>query len=140
MSGAVFAGGYAPNNKVMKYTAAGTAWVVIATDGVGYASLAAMATAGKKAWPGFKDTDGDVGMFLQSMTIVAESGAGAAGSGLYVAINKGATFSSLANDAARDDAADFIPAGGTRTYNGPVNNVWIRKVTGADEVSIVGYF
>ena len=62
-----------------------------------------------------------------------------AGAGCYVAINRGAEFSSLASDAARDAVSTVIPTGVLLTWPGfspisivPVSNVWVRLKTGTD--------
>lgn len=123
-----------------KYTG-GTTWVVLAINPTtyavtGYASLALLNAAGARAFPAL-----DPGMFAAHLVLQTEDNSdnAVAGAGCYVAINRGAEFSGLASDAARDAVATVIPTSVILTWPAwnpvsviPVSNVWVRLKTGTD--------
>lgn len=121
-----------PNHSILHEAVSATTWAVIATDGTAHATLAAMATAGKKPWPGV-ELGNMSGVIL---TLRSETGAGADGSGFYYVVNQDdAKFGSLANDGLRDNLAALVSGSGqTRDIEGPIRNIWRRKLTGTDEL------
>ena len=124
---------------VVHVTTNATTWGVVAEDGTLYTTLALLAAAGKSAWPNLTD-----GEHPESIELSCENGSGAAGAAFYFARNKGAAFSSLANEGLRDNQGDLLYGSGQKESIPGVNfrlgtfvptyNIWVRKTTGGDEV------
>jgi hypothetical protein len=135
--GAVFNSRYAPNPLEVKEANAVTTWIVLASDGVGYASLALLAAAGKKPYPwAYGSTPGldqGSGMWLQTLTLLAEGAAGAAGSAFYYAVDR-------ATQPANDLPGVLVVAATTVEIIGPLWNLWIRKTVGTDDVNLYGKY
>ena len=120
-----------PNHKVLHEAVSATTWAVIATDGTAHATLAAMATAGKKPWPGV-----ELGNMTGVILTLRSEAAGVDGGAFYYAVNRDdASFGSLANDGLRDNEAALVSGSGqTRDIEGPIRNIWRRKLTAGDEL------
>lgn len=119
--------------KVVHFSEAEATWNVIASDGVGYATLALLLAAGKVPWPGGDLVKLSIGTTLG---ISSEDANGNNGDDFFFAVNKGdADFGDLANDGLRDNLAQRCAAGGqVRHRPGRIMNVWVRKLTAADEL------
>ena len=119
------------------FTTSTTAWRILASDMTGYDSLALLLADGKTPYPGL-----DAGMHPESLIVRTEDGSGADGAAFYVAFNRGADFAALANDGLRDNEGHLISGSGQQFIRGgrgiitfrTLWNVWIRKLTGANEV------
>lgn len=108
-------------------TQSSAAWSIVASDGVLYATLAALTAAGKKPWPGL-DPPNSVAWFSLS---TADSTGIAAGGAFCYSYNT----TTAPTDTAR---SVFVPAGQSRILPGPVSALWIRKVTAGDILQIMG--
>lgn len=136
---------YAPNQLVRDdlYTT-DTKWHVVAMDGTGYTTLALLLAAGKTPYPfGNSTTPGlDPGHFLQGLIVRSMvAGTGADGSAFYIAVSRGAAFSSLASEALRDQQSLLVSGGGQMFgYDGGLWNVWVRKTVASDEIILQGSY
>lgn len=121
----------------VRFTTNTTAWVVLATDGTGYASLSALSAAGKTALPGRVQTQ------PADIIVHCENGSGSPGGALYVAFDKGAAFAALGSDELRDQEAIPLASGLSLSKDVlrpdshfALYNIWVRKTTGTDEAVI----
>jgi hypothetical protein len=115
-------------------------WVVLATDGTVYGSLALLTASGKLPWPRSYTLAGVIQPGLEQNTglgsLLAQTDAGGvAGSGFYLEYN-------LATAPATDNPATFTPAGGTYAIDdvGTLNNVWVRLLTASDKLRLTVRF
>ena len=115
--------GYAPNKLPAINTANSTAWQLIASDGTGYATISGLHTAGKKCYPREVLPPG---CNAQALEVSADNGSGAPASEILIAVN-GPTAGS-------PTAWTIIGSGGGQRFDGPINNVWIKKSVGTDQV------
>jgi hypothetical protein len=118
---------YLPNQRILHAITNVTTWQMLATDGVGYATYAALVAAAKTPWPGL-----DPGCDLQQLTYRSEDGSAAAGSAFYIAFNR--------TTAPTDDQAELVTTPDLPPVPGPIRNVWIRKTAGTDEVILAGRY
>ena len=126
-----FIQGYTPNKKVVTDTDhTDTAWRAVATDGTAYTTLALLVAAGKTPFPGL-----DPGVTLATLLARSIAPAGPSdGSAFYIQFNS-------ATQPGSDNAAHFVSASGqTITFQGPFNNVWVRKTVAADNVVLEGAY
>lgn len=123
--------GHAPNKIELNFAAGVATWVVISTDGVGYASLAALFAANKVPWPRSNGTVGlDPGMMLQSLTASTFNGT-TDGSGFFLVVNS----------ANAPTNAEFVSGGGQKfTQAGQVWNVWVKLTDGTDTLALLGQY
>lgn len=118
-----------PNHKRAAFSASSTVWQLIATDGTGYATFAALYADGKFPFPNL-----DPGARLNGgLQITADNGSGGGNSEMFYAVNV-ATAPSTA------DAYSPIPAGGGIHEDGNVQAVWVRKSVGTDVAYLHGTF
>lgn len=118
---------YAPNQRILHGVTSNTTWQILATDGVGYATYAALIADAKTVWPGSPD------VMLQYMNARSENAAGADGSPFYLRINTIV--------APIDNEAELISGNGqTVPIPGPIRSVWVRKLVAADEVILTGRY
>lgn len=107
-------------------------WIVLATDGIGYPSLAAIAAAGKKPWPTsyLPGQPGiDEGMHSMLGTLTAQSdNAGAIGSAFYIETN-------LASAPVSDNPGALVTTS-FLTDASDLRNVWIRKTAATDKIRL----
>jgi hypothetical protein len=125
--------GNMPLNKlpIVKDSNAVITWFILASDGTGYASYAALLAAGKTAWPAMPDQ----GMFLNTATVRSEGASAADGSPFYVAPNFGPTAPGS------DLVGELVSAGGVGyTYPGHIYNLWIRKTVSTDKIIAQGTY
>lgn len=126
--GVIFVQPYAPNQRILHAITAATTWQMLATDGTGYATYAALQAAARTPWPGL-----DPGADLQILNARSENAAGADGSSFYIRFNT--TVAPI------DDEAELVSGSGqVLPIPGPIRTVWIRKLTGADEVILAGRY
>jgi len=121
-----------PNRVTCEFSANSTAWNIIATDGVGYATYQALLDAGKKPYPG------DNNDFPRGIpnTLVRSSASNAAGSTFLTKTN-------TINTPTSDTQAE-VQVGGTDQQFGyehaSVRQLWLRKTVGTDVIIILGMF
>lgn len=127
--------GHYPNRLELELVPGVITWVVIATDGTSYASLALLAAAGKRPWPQSYTLSGtitpgiDPGMNMLGPLVAQSDAGGANGSPFYIEINQ-ATAPVSDNPGAL--------AGGTANYAdvGALNNVWVRMTSLSDKLRL----
>jgi len=116
---------YPNETPVAKFSASSTSYRVIATDGVDYASLAALAAAGKTPFPGV-----DSGIQLGALAVVSTDGSNAAGSPIRVKLNSATAPTS--------GTGQWIPGGTIGIFNpGIVTSVWVQKTVGGDVAELI---
>lgn len=123
---------YAPNTICKHYTAAGTAWGLLASDGTLYTGATAYASliaAGKQPFPGLEPGPG-----LQYLSLRSENGSGADGSPFYYRLG------STVLPASDDEGWLVSGSGGVRDIPGPVNLLWLRKTVSGDEIIVEGRY
>lgn len=123
---------YAPNTVLRHYTTAGTAWVLLASDGTvfpGATAYADLVAAGKRPFPGL-----DPGADLQYLSLRSENGSGADGGAFYYRLG------STVLPASDDEGFLVSGAGGVRDLPGPVKLLWLRKTTSGDEIIVEGRY
>lgn len=108
---------YAPNRQTAVDTTNSTSFLLLASDGSTYSSVALLLAAGKTPFPGL-----DPGMFAQSVTVENVTAANA----IAVAWNTASTPTG--------DTSTLVPGGSQFTFPGQVWNVWLQKSTGTDHV------
>lgn len=121
------------NQITVRGTTNNTDWQIIATDGAGYASLAALAADSKVAFPGL-----DKGMYLAELTLVTDNGSGAQGAGLWYAIG-----GQSAPSAGQYCPSGVATIGGIRadaSSQQQIGYVWIKKVTGGNGCTLHGTY
>jgi hypothetical protein len=120
---------YTPNRASARYSAAGTGWVLIASDGTAHATYAALQAAGKVPFPGL-----DAGMFLQTLQLRSENASGADGSPFYYRVGS--------TTAPADDHEAMLCSGSgqVHTVPCPVRLLWLKKTVSGDEIIIEGRY
>jgi hypothetical protein len=112
---------YAPNTTTCCDVDNTTDWHVVATDGTGYASLAALTAAGK-APLGTKDP----GLFWLVVNMSADNGSEGASSGFFIAFNQ------ITAPVAAPQGVEYVAPGMNKTEPTSFNNVWVKKSVGTD--------
>lgn len=120
-------------DKIVKYTTNSTSVVVIASDGTGYATIAALLAAGKKCYPGL-----DAGMDLSNLTVYTEDGAGGDGDPVYYTTNQTTAPTTATMRMVSGGGQKFTVEGVNRKNLIPIRNVWISKTTGTDYAVLAG--
>jgi hypothetical protein len=112
-------------------------WVILATDGTAYATLALLLAAGKQPWPHSYTLAGtlqpgiDQGFnMLGSLTGQSDAG-GSAGSAFYLELN-------LAVAPVSDNPGALVLANASASFNdlGTLNNVWCRMTSASDKLRL----
>ena len=119
---------YEPNSVRIKDATSSTAWQCLASDGSGYASLAALAAAGKRLFPGL-----DAGGFLQRCILSSEGITGSGGGAFYVALN-------LSTQPVDDSVGILVLPGTVFEFRGKVYNIWFRKLASSDKIVADGRY
>ena len=115
----------APNTLTRQVPTSGTGWFLVGANGVGYATLAAAATAGTVPFP----DKSQVPLVMETL-LRSEGALSADGSAFYVQFNQAAAPSDTT-------AAHLISGGGqTLPLPGQFNNVWIKKTVAGDIVHV----
>jgi hypothetical protein len=110
---------------IVQDTDAVTTWHVVATDGTGYASVAAIIAAGKRPWPFLPG-----GSMVNALSLESIAAAGGAGSQFYYAWNTTTTPTTGVS----------VVTGVRQVSPGMVYNLWIMKTVATDviELSVFG--
>lgn len=128
-----------PNRLELEFVPGVTTWILVSTDGVGYASLAALRAAGKQPWPNSFtltgtltpgiDPGGNTG--LGPLLITSDAGAGVGGSYMYATYNQ-------ATQPATDNPGSLIDANTVLTFDdvGSLWTVWVRMSSASDKVRL----
>lgn len=129
---ATFSQIFAPNRIVKVNTDASTSVLIIAMNGVGYASLAALLAAGQTPFPfGGSVTAGlDKGMFLESLSVENVT-------------DPTHSFAVAWNTATAPtgDSMTLVPGGVAQfTFPGPVWNCWVQKSNSGDHLVFTGLY
>ena len=116
--------GYWPNRLIAQYSTSSTSWEVVATDGTGYSTLAALTAAGKTP---FGVTAIGPGATIGQLTIRTENG-GADGSPMWYQINGSAPSGT--------GSAEFVSGSGQTIIDSPGQMliIWVQKTTAGDTV------
>ena len=113
---------------VTNFTEAETTWNVLASDGSGYATIAALVAASKTLFP-----DLPAGMTARDFVVRTRNGVTDGSPFLFVTNRYDVGFGNLADDTARDAVAIFTSGGGQQfTEPGPIRTVWVRKTVAGD--------
>ena len=116
--------GDAPNTVAVEDSySTDTNWHIVATDGTGYATLAALKAAGKKP---FGCAGLDPGLFFQVVNVTTDNGSAGTSSGGYIAFNR------TVAPASTPQGEGFMSPGLNRTYPGRFWNVWVQKLATTD--------
>ena len=125
-----------PNRIELEVVPGVITWVVLATDGTTYATLAALVAAGKKAWPQSYTLSGVLQPGIDNFTglgpLTAQSdAAGSAGSAFYIEINQASAPSS-------DNPGALVLSGGSASYDDVASlyNVWVRMTSPSDKLRL----
>lgn len=122
-------------NKFFQQSAPGvTTWVIIATDGTTYGTLALLRAAGKTPYPASNGTIGlDLGMKIQTLTMRSVTSAGADGSPFYCNINPEVTPTGTNGQLISGSGQQFVHAGHIWT-------VWVSLTTSTDTIELLGSY
>lgn len=122
---------YFPNRVRAQFSTNDTGWNMIATDGTGYATYAALVAAGKTPFPG-APTDFPTGV-PQLLARTATSAGNVDGDTMQIITN------TINTPAAMDDL--ISGSGQTLVYtDDSVKNVWVKKKAGTDIAILTGFF
>lgn len=122
---------YRPNRVRMQFSTNDTGWNLLATDGTGYSTYAALLAAGKTTYPG-SVTDFPTGIPLMIARSVAAGG-----------VTDGSPFQILTNSLATPTAEDDLVSGSGQTIvyeDDSIKQVWVKKSAGTDIIILSGYF
>ena len=128
--------GHFPNKVEFDFVIGVITWVILATDGTNYATLAALTAAGKSPWPHSYTLSGtiqpgiDQGFNMLGPLTAQSDAAGAAGSLFYLETN-------LATAPVTDNPGALATGSGISfTDVGTLNNVWVRMLSATDKLRI----
>lgn len=121
---------HAPGKYALQVVPATTSWVVIASDGTTYATVALLLAAGKQPFPKSDGTRGlDLGMKVQSLTLSTVN-TGAAGSAFYVAYNPQTQPSGTAAELVQPGGVYFVEPGN-------ITQLWVSLTASGDTLDIL---
>lgn len=128
----------APGKYPLQVAPATTSWVVIASDGTAYTTVALLLAAGKTPFPKTNRTNStpgtvglDPGMKIQSITLNTVN-AGAPGSAFYVEFNP--------QTAPSGTAGEFIASGAYDVEPGHISQLWVSLTVAGDTLSILARY
>lgn len=122
---------YFPNRVRAQCSTNSTGWLLVATDGVGYADYASLLAAGKTPFPG-SPSDFPTGI-PNMIARTAASGGTTDGGSMAIITN------TLATPGAEDDLVSA--SGQTLSYTDEaIKCVWVKKTTGTDIAILTGFF
>lgn len=116
--------------RTVKHTDSSTSWLVLASDGTAYTSLAALQSAGKTPFPGL-----DAGITPDSILLQCKTGTFANGEAFLVAFNR-STAPTDSEAIVLSSGQEYITIEEHGPGRSPLNytNVWFRKTTGTDHI------
>lgn len=117
---------YYPNPRNAKVAPASTSWVVVASDGSTYSTMALLIAAGKRPYPGL-DHGGRIGTCL----LHAVTSSGGAGSPIYYALDEPTT-----------PTEENVLGGSDQQVSiaGPFRNLWLKLTNASDIVMVNGRY
>lgn len=122
---------YRPNRLPVQFSASSTDWNILATDGTGYATYAALLAANKTTYPG---TPAQFPTGLPEMSVRSAATGG---------LTDGSPFLIRTNGLDVPSESEDLISGSGQTYvfkNDAIKQVWVKKTVGTDVIIIGGRF